>query len=59
MTWESFERAVKFTGGMVWASWELMVREHPDPSRLVFITTVLIGSEGVRALVKSREEKVA
>lgn len=57
LSWESFERATKFFAGMVWATWEIMVRENPDPTRLVFIATVLSLSEGVRAVVKSREGK--
>lgn len=59
VSWEQFERATKFGAGMIWATWEVMVRETPDPARLVFIATVLSLSEGVRAVVKSRtEEKV-
>lgn len=57
LSWEQFERATKFLVGMGWATWELVVRETPDPARLVFIATVLSLSEGVRAVVKSREEK--
>lgn len=56
LTWESFERGAKFMGGMTWATWEIMVRENPDPSRLVFIATVLTASEGVRAVMKAKEK---
>lgn len=50
MTWAQFERAAKFTGGMVWATWELMIREEPNFARLAFIASVLGLSELVRAL---------
>lgn len=56
MTWETFERAAKFTAGLTWATWEIMVRQEPDPARLVFIATVLGVSEAVKAVSKAREQ---
>ena len=55
MTWEVFERATKFLGAMIWGTWEVMVRDDPSTDRLVFIATVLAGSEGIRAVVRMRK----
>jgi len=54
--YETFERAAKFAAGLTWATWEVMVREQPDPARLVFIATVLGVSEAVKAVSKAKEE---
>jgi hypothetical protein len=57
MTWVSFERAVKFFAGITWASWEMMIRQEPDLSRLVFIALVLGLSEFPRAIKLLRDDE--
>jgi len=55
LTWEQFERAAKFIGGMTLAFLEASLW-GARPAMLTFIATVLAGSEALKLARKDKGE---